>query len=271
MTFIMKNLRLNNRWSAKASWLVLVVVVCFGFSWAIAAEEISGDEVMLRKLFEFHSKLANQGNLESVVKLGAMYERGEGVAQDRKRAIELYRYAADRGSKAAMELLANIESNQPNRAGKSAINIKVPTPKSASTRNNESIKRQKELESKLQREKAAAEAARRELENMRRAQQEEQEKQEKLQAELARIQEVQDQLARERAKAEAARREMELLRKKQEEELQKQKEIAQKLQEQAAKEQQEKELKAQQEAEEQKKFSSNPCNTPAAKFMSTCN
>lgn len=271
MTLMMENLRLNNRWFAKPGFLLLAVVVWSGFSWstAIAAEEISGDEVMLHKLFEFHSKLASQGNLESVVKLGAMYERGEGVAQDRKRAIELYRYAADRGNEAAMELLANIKSNNSNSAGNNAINIKVPIPKDERTRDNdnEAIQKQKELENNLQLEKAAAEAARIELENMRRAQQEEQEKQQKLQAELAKIQQVQEQLARERDKAEAARREMELLRKKQEEELQKQKEMALKQQEQTAQAQEEKEQKA----EEQKKFSSNPCNTPAAKFMSTCN
>jgi hypothetical protein len=261
----MENFRLHNRWFAKLGFLLLAVVVWSGFSGPTAAEEFSGDDVMLQKLFEFHSKLANQGNLESVVKLGAMYERGEGVAQDRKRAIELYRYAADRGSEAAMEMLANIESNRSNSTGDNGLKIKVPERKSVSKRDDAAIQKQKELESKLQREKAAAEAARIELENMRRAQQEEQEQQQKLQAELARIQQVQEQLARERAKAEAARREMELLRKKQEAELQKQKELALKQQEQTAKAQQKK------EEAEQKKFSSNPCNTPAAKFMSTCN
>ena len=138
----MKYLRLHFRWSPKLGFLLLAVVIWSGFSCSAVAEELSPDEEMLHKLFEFHSKLATQGNLESVVKLGAMYEHGEGVAKDRKRAIELYRYAADRGNKTAMELIANIESNKPTRRSDS-IKIKVPTPKNASNRDDSATQNKK--------------------------------------------------------------------------------------------------------------------------------
>ncbi|MGD8570734.1 MAG: hypothetical protein PVJ39_21790 [Gammaproteobacteria bacterium] len=234
---------------------------------------------MLQKLYELHLKLAQQGNLESITRLGMMYERGEGVDKNRDKAIELYRTAADKGYKPAIKLLANITSNKPNdELTRSLDDLRVPTLKRQIADDNDKIRKQRKLEEKLRREQAEAERARRELERLRQSKQEEQEKQRKLLEEIQNVKQVQEQLAREREKAEAARREMEQLRKKQEEELQRQqaqrealerqRELAQQNQSEqkpAAEKTQDKEDKP------EKTFSSDPCKTPAAKFMSTCN
>ena len=249
-------------------------------SFAVAAADFTNDDVMMRKLFEFHSKLARQGNLESITRLGVMYERGEGVEKDRRKATELYQTAAEQGYKPAQELLDNITSNKSNTKTQfdALDNIRVPQLKKEITTNKAAIVKQKELERKLQQEQAGAEAARQELDKLRQSKQEEEEKQQKLLEEIQNVKKAQEQLALERAKAEATRLEMERLRKKQEEELKKQELQKQALQQQkvqAESQLQQQSKQAQPQPEKDKaadaKFSSNPCNTPAARFMSTCN
>lgn len=241
-------------------------------SLSISAAEFETDDSMMQKLFEFHSKLAKQGNLESVTRLGVMYERGEGVAKNRDKAIELYRYAVDSGYKPANELLTNILANKKsNIEPKSTLDtIRVPTPKTDITKENS-----EELQAKLEQEKAAAAAAREELDKMLEAKRKEEEKQQRLQQEIQDMKRAQEQLALERAKAEEIRREMERLRKQHEAELETQKLMAKKSQEQPQSQAQKTEQPpAATEAEnktDKTTFSSNPCNTPAAKFMSTCN
>ena len=260
--------------------LIIVGIALCTSSFSLFAADYTNDDSMMRKLFEFHSKLAKQGNLESITRLGVMYERGEGVGKDRKKAKELYQYAADKGYKPAKELLANISSNRPKAITQlnATDTIRVPMVRRGITPDNTVISRQKELENKLEQQQAAAEAAREELDKLRQTKQEEDEKQQKLLEEIQNVKKAQEQLALERAKAEATRREMEEIRKKQEEELRQQELQTQALQKQKAqaeKQLQQTRAKTKEQANktnsDDSKFSSNPCNTPAARFMSTCN
>lgn len=284
----MKYLRFNHLLLDKLPILAITVMALSVFILPVsnAAEQDDIDNVMLientmmKKLFELHTKLAKQGNVESIVKLGAMYEKGEGVAKDRNKAIILYKQAADKGYKPAKELLANLLSNKPNDNKRAKIIKaikKVPARQNNNTGKETAAQKQKELQRKLERERATAAAARAELERLRRQKLEEQKKQQRLQTEVEKVEQAKEALAKERAKAEEARLELERLRKeheeqlrKQQEELKRQQELAKKQQEQNRKEQTEKQ-KTPDNPEQDTTFSSDPCNTPAAKFMSTCN
>jgi len=247
--------------------VVILSVVLLGYSMSLAAAEYTGDEQMFSKLFAFHSKLASQGNLESITQLGLMYERGEGVKKDRKKAIELYQIAADKGYQPAIEYLVNINAKKsnPNAPVNTADRLRVPTPKRDSN-GDTAVQKQQELEDKLEKEQQAAEAARAELEKLRQAKLDQERKQKQLQEEIEKARKAQEKIARERDKAEAARREIELSKKKQNI-------VSQKQQDAALNQQDKQPANANKKGDSSKdsSFSSNPCNTPAAKFMSTCN
>jgi TPR repeat protein len=271
----MKYLHLNNQLSVRPTVRLMglaiagVVLSVLAMTIASAADRGQTDNSMLRKLVEFHTKMAKQGNLESIVKLGSMYERGEGVSKDRNKAIKLYKLAADQGYKPAQEMLANILANRPNNKRTYTIDtIRVPVQKHKRKTQAE-LQKQRELKLKLEHQKAANAAAHDELERLRQSQLEEQEKQRHLLDEVEKMQKAQQALAQERAKAEAARRELEKLRKMQEQALQKQKELADQQQNQPQQPQEQTQQK--QETKKKSTFSSDPCKTPAAKFMSTCN
>lgn len=237
-----------------------------------AADPAQTDDSMMKKLLEFHTKMAKQGNLESIVKLGTMYERGEGVSKDRNKAIKLYKLAADQGYKPAQEMLANILSNKPNTSKRTYTidTIRVPIQKNNNSDREEEALKEKEIQLQLERERT--QSAREELEKLRQSQQEELEKQRHLQDEVERVRKAQEALAQERAKAEAARLELERLRKMQEETLRKQQARTDQTSKQKTTEQQVDAKKEPSESTDEKTtFSSDPCNTPAARFMSTCN
>lgn len=266
----MKYLHINHQASIKLVILIITAVIVPFIALPVSAQQPTDNSVMMQKLLEFHTKLAKQGNPESIAKLGTMYENGEGVHKDRNKAIKLYRLAADKGYRPAQQLLANILANKSNvskRAYAPEI-LKVPTPKINTATDDAKQQKQIELQIKLEREKAAA--AREELERLRQARIKEQEKQQHLLNEVEKVQQAQEELARERARAEAARRELEQLRKQQEEHLREQQELAKKQQQEKLKEEQEIQ-KQQSDTADNSTFSSDPCNTPAARFMSTCN
>jgi hypothetical protein len=239
----------------------------------VVAEYSAENDPMMRRLFALHSKLANNGNLESVVKLGGMFERGEGIAKDHEKAIQLYKYAADQGNEFALGLLTKAKSEKSKINSDNDISsINIPKSKETPTKESEAaqIQQKLELEIKLQKEKAAAETARAELEALRRAQQQELAAQQRLKAEIEKVQQAQEQIERERAKAEQYRREMELARQKHEEELKAQAENS-KTQQAVAVKPTTVNTPPDDQDSEKTNFSSNPCNTPVAKFMSTCN
>jgi TPR repeat protein len=270
----MKYVQIHNQRLIKLATFIVagVVMSISALSVCDAADQDQTDSTMIRKLLEFHTKLAKQGNLESIVKLGTMYEKGEGVTKDRNKAIKLYKLAADQGYKPAQKMLANILANKPNVSKRTYTmdTIRVPRQRTRPPEKDADALREKEYLLRMEREKAAA--AREELDKLRQSQLEEQEKQRHLQQEVERVRKAQEALAQERAKAEAARRELEQLRKQQEDALRKQQELTQKqLPAKPAQPQQPQKQEAQKKKTEEPSFSSDPCKTPAAKFMSTCN
>ena len=249
--------------------VVVLGVLLLGYSMSLEAADYKGDEQMFSKLFAFHSKLASQGNLESITQLGLMYERGEGVKKDRKKAIELYQIAADKGYQPAIEYLVNINAKKSNSSApvNTADRLRVPTPKETASNSSNPANNQQELEDKLEKQQQEAKAARAELEKLRQTKLEQERKQKQLQDEIEQARKTQEKIARERDKAEAARRELELAKKKQLPAAQKQQDAALN---QPNKVQPENTSSKAKDGKDSN-FSSNPCNTPAAKFMSTCN
>jgi len=59
-----------------------------------------------KRAAEWHAAAAGQGHVGAMIALGYQLERGQGVAQDMARAVELYRRAANAGSSDGMFLLA---------------------------------------------------------------------------------------------------------------------------------------------------------------------
>ena len=262
--------RLKSRLSDRVNILILIgIIVCLCSS-IVEAAEFDNEKSMMHRLFELHSRLASQGNLESITRLGVMYERGEGVEKNRNKAIDLYEFAAERGYQPAIEYLANINANKTNKSNfsENVDDFKAPVVKKKISDAELAQQKQEELEDQLHQEQAAAEAAREELNKLKQSKQEDDENQKKLQEEIKKVQEAQEKLARERARAETARREMELVQKKREEDLKKQRALANK---NPGQNQANEQSQAKLNKPEKTNFSSNPCNTPAAKFMSTCN
>lgn len=58
-------------------------------------------------------KKAEQGNANAQYFLGAMYDKGEGVAQDKKKAFEWYTKAVGQGNKKAQENLDKLCQESP--------------------------------------------------------------------------------------------------------------------------------------------------------------
>ena len=57
-----------------------------------------GVEQDLKKAVELYRQAADRGNPTAMESLGCMYEEGRGVPQDPVKAVELYRQAADAGN-----------------------------------------------------------------------------------------------------------------------------------------------------------------------------
>ena len=67
-----------------------------------AAGEVQENDALA---VDWYRKAADAGNAVAMTELGAMYARGEGVAQDGAEAIRWYRNAADAGDAVAMTTL----------------------------------------------------------------------------------------------------------------------------------------------------------------------
>ena len=60
------------------------------------------------KAVEWYRKAAEQGNAISQANLGRMYENGYGIEQDKTKAVEWYRKAAEQGNERAKNNLKNM-------------------------------------------------------------------------------------------------------------------------------------------------------------------
>jgi len=265
------------------------------FAYKDYGEDYQESDSTLQKLFKFRSNLAKQGDVESIEKLGLMYERGDGVARDLERAEELYQQAIKLGSKDASELLYRLNDSLSSDKDSNFEELDSPIPDSNFSRETVELEKQKTLKIKLQQAQVDANKARVELKKLRQTEQAILDRQKKMVEEAEYIKLTKERIAYDQAKAESGRQEMELANKKRQEKLNKQFEIAKQQQleiniqlelqrqqleidKQIKLEEQQQELTqidletemSEKEKSKKNTFSSNPCNTSVAKFMSTC-
>lgn len=207
----------------------------------------------MKSLFLFQKQMADTGNSSAMMKLGEMYEHGDGIAQSNAKAMKMYEKAKTAGHKGADIAIKRI---------KNASN------KSARLRLQEEKKRQEAL----QRKKAEAIKKNKEREAL--AQKKAAEKQLKLQ-QAAKERKAKEEAAREKAAEEMAKkRQLEKLK------ADKKKAAAEKTAADEAKAKRIRMLAEQKRRKEQlptapkKKsisgFKADPCKSPAARLMSIC-
>jgi hypothetical protein len=254
--------------------VALRFLIVFFMSFDVPADDI------LSQLFKTEEQLAESGNAAAMYILGTMYEEGTGVDQSDERAMEWYRKAAARGNREAEAKLFN-------------VNIKRgTTPTKADSASKATIyerARANALELKLARERQAAEKARQEAEELKADTAarvrliEEQRTHDRAEADKAkeagekarRLVEktnlLNEQLKREKAEAESARAEAEKLRL--------EAENARLLGERLARDRGQAPNSPSggdttadpaDNAAATTHFKANPCETAAARFMSTC-
>ena len=85
-----------------------VAQYCIG----IMYENGDGVEKDYKKAKEWYEKSAKQGNVEALVSLAIMYEEGKGVEPDFKKAISWYKKAAKAGYAGALDEINRIKKIQ---------------------------------------------------------------------------------------------------------------------------------------------------------------
>ena len=83
---------------------------------AVSSAAYAADDPM-KSLFLFQQKMANKGNAQAMMKMGQMYERGDGVKKDYDNAIKMYQQAHDAGhakAKSSLKRLKNIKKKSAN-------------------------------------------------------------------------------------------------------------------------------------------------------------
>lgn len=252
----------------------LRLLILFVMSYDVVADDI------LSQLFKTESELAEQGNAAAMYIVGTMYEEGTGVDQNEELAVSWFRKAAALGNREAEAKLLSVSMKRG-----------APPPKSDTTNKATMYERARanELELKLARERQAAEKARQEAEQ--------------LKAETTRVRLLEEQHARERVEAERAKEASEKARRLMdkttllEEQQRREKAEEEKAHAEAEKARLETEnarLLGERLIQERgapapfplspndppdppldttansNEFKANPCDTPAARFMSTC-
>ena len=83
---------------------------------AISSAAFAADDPM-KSLFLFQQKMADNGSAPAMMKMGKMYERGDGVKKDYDKAIKMYQKAHDAGhakANAALKRLKDIKNKSAN-------------------------------------------------------------------------------------------------------------------------------------------------------------
>jgi len=203
-------------------------------------------------LFKFQSQMAAQGNVDAMMKLGEMYEQGVGTKRDLNKSLEMYKQAQAKGHKQASTAIRRIDKVKKQGA------------------RNLTLERQK----KAAREKAARQQAAREKAARQQAAKDKAVRQKAAREKAARQQAAREKAARQKAAKDKAARQQAAREKAAREKAAKDKAIrAQAVREEAAREQAEQAAKLKSDAKKQKDkegFTSNPCNSPAGRFMATC-
>lgn len=250
----------------------LRVLIVFVISFDVSADDI------LSQLFKTEIELAEQGNAAAMYIVGTMYEEGSGVDQNDEQAVAWYRKAAARGNREAEAKLFNVNIKRGTTPAKGDSNSKTMYERA----------RANELEIKLTRERQAAEKARQEAEQ--------------LKADTAQVRLLEEQRAHDRAEADKAKEASEKARRIAEKTnlLEEQRKLEKAEADKARAEAEKARLEAENarllgerfgsdrgpvpnsqnasdaaatpadNTADTTEFKANPCDTPAARFMSTC-
>ena len=241
----------------------------------------------LVSLFNFQMRMAEGGNVKAMMKVGEMYENGEGTPRNYDKALEMYRRARAKGESSAEAAIRRVEAKRRRTASHTGAASRATGPASSKAGTTTPQKRssQKKLRTESSR-KAAMEKARREA-AARKAAQEKARREaaaRKAAKEKARREAAARKAARERARREAAAR-----RAAQQKEQARREAAARKAEQKRARREATgtaspsaaaKAASAPEPATpaetgndaggDTKKFSSDPCKTRAARFLSSC-
>jgi TPR repeat protein len=88
---------------------VLAVVAAVGAVTTAWAEEPGRNQAVL---FQTLRSAADHGDASAQVRIGRMYEDGQGVRRDRREALRWYRMAADQGNPAALARLEELRAEE---------------------------------------------------------------------------------------------------------------------------------------------------------------
>ena len=224
---------------------VLILLLSFG----IYAGAVQAAEDPMQSLFKFQEKMAANGSSAAMMKLGELYEQGQGTKQDFDKAIEMYSKAKANGHTGAD---AAIKRVQKRKKGIVSAAEKKRKEAQARERARKQAQQRRLAAEKAAKAKAAKEKAQREAQAKKQAQQEAARKR------AAAEQKRKAELEKRRLAAEQRRQDAERAR------LAKAKADA----EAATAAKKASETKASEEKGEG--FKSNPCSGPAARVMSIC-
>lgn len=96
---------ITTTYSTLSRQLLITLVLLFSAAPALADDMWDG-------VFAYQKKMADYGHPEAQVKLGEMYEHGNGTEQDYGKAKEWYQKAADQGFEPAKQKLAGLEERR---------------------------------------------------------------------------------------------------------------------------------------------------------------
>ena len=130
------------------SLFATLLVVVLGMNVSLAADD------PMTSLFMFQQQMAQGGNPAAMMKLGEMYEKGEGTKRDLNKAREMYEKAKAKGHPKADAALSNLNKKQ-GRTTKQVQQDKAAQQKAAQER----AAREKAAQEKLAKEKAAQQRA----------------------------------------------------------------------------------------------------------------
>ncbi len=226
---------------------------------------VAADDPM-KSLFMFQQQMAEGGNSAAMMKLGEMYEKGEGTPRNLDKAREMYQQAKAKGHPGADVALQRLNKQQP-RAAKQVQENKAAQERARkeAEAKRQAAERERARQAELERQKAAQQKAAQERAAQLKAAKEK----------AAREKSAREKAAREKAAREKAKRDA-LAKQKQEEAARRaaqqraaQQKLAQQKAAQEAAARKKAEAEAQKEADK-KGFKSDPCQGPAARVMSTC-
>ena len=230
----------------------------------------------MKSLFLFQQQMAEKGNSAAMMKLGEMYEKGEGTPRNLDKAREMYQQAKAKGHPKADAALNRLNKQQPRAAQQvQKDNAAQEQARKEAEAKRQAVERERARQAELERQKAAQERAAQHKAAQERAAQQKAAQEMAAKEKAAREQAAREKAAKEKAKRDALTRQQkeEAARRAAQQKAVQQKAAQQKLAQQKAAQEAAARRKAEAEAKqeaEKKGFKSDPCQGPAARVMSNC-